>query len=243
MTLSTASRSKLILISLLLAAALLLSVAACAGGGHPSLKGKWEQVSGDTLGAGPGDVWEFYDNGKASVGGMAIEYSWPDNTHLQFGSSSQGGIICEFALDGDSISLTNCPYGSMTLKRYQELSPSAQVIAGTWDLSYPDDSQCFSGLGLSFSPSQFSLGADGSFSLEEAGLLGGGKVLAGQFSFSGAHLLIQAIGTDTSSNLLGLGTTQTEIGGDLDCQVTLTRARLTLTDDQGGQTLYTRTQD
>lgn len=228
-------------------------LAAC--GGKSSIKGKWEQTSGESsliLFGGTGTLWEFFDDGTVSIssvmGNISGKYSWPDSSHLKI-ELAQGvgvvgvGIVYEFSPSGDEITLKDPSTQSViVLKRYQELSPSSQSLAGTWTKDTPDDSQCFVNLGLDSAPQQMSFGADGTFSIQdEAGLFSAGISLYGQFSVDGNTLRINATGTKTETGLFG-GTSQEQIGGELNCQVTVSHSRLLFKDGQGRVTLYVRAQ-
>lgn len=232
---------------LMVFAALAFVLTAC--GGKPSIKGKWEQVSGEPsllFGPGPGTLWEFFEDGTVSIGVMGNisgKYSWPDSTHLKIESVQGGsGVVYEFAQSGDEITLKD-PSTQMTivLKRYKEFSPSPNVLAGDWQKDSPNHSQCFSAFGLDYAPREIHFGTDGSFSVQsEADFLSTGISLYGQFSTSGNNLRISATGTKTEVGLFGLGGSQEQIGGELSCQVTISHSRLLFKDDQGRVTLYVR---
>lgn len=232
---------------LMVLAALAFILTAC--GGKPSIKGKWEQVSGEFLFfGGPGTLWEFFEDGTVSIGvigNIAGKYSWPDSTHLKIelvqGGFIGAGVVYEFAQSGDQITLRDpSTQSTIVLKRYKEFSPSPNVLAGDWRKDSPDDSQCFSAFGLDYAPEKIHFGTDGSFSVQsEAGLFSTGISLYGQFSTSGNNLRISATGTKTEVGLFG-GESQKQIGGELSCQVTISHSRLLFKDDQGRVTLYVR---
>ncbi|MGB9778794.1 MAG: hypothetical protein ACPLW8_05260 [Candidatus Bathyarchaeales archaeon] len=223
-------------------ACLLVALTAC--GGKPSITGKWEQISGEPsliFFGGAGTLWEFFDDGTVSIGVMgnvAGKYSWPDGDHLKI-EFAQGQLVYEFTRSGNEITLKDPSTQSVIiLQRYEELSPSPQSLAGTWQKGAPDDSQCFAGLGLDSAPGQVSFAADGTFSAqEEASFLSTGVSLYGQFSVEGKTLHISATGTKTETGLFG-GTSQEQIGGELICQVTVSHSRLLFKDNQNRTTLY-----
>lgn len=237
---------------LMVLAALAFILTAC--GGKPSIKGKWEQVSGEPsllFFGGPGTLWEFFEDGTVSIGVMGNisgKYSWPDSTHLKIGDIGAGvvygfaqSVVYEFAQSGDQITLRDpSTQSTIVLKRYKEFSPSPNVLAGDWQKDSPNDSQCFSAFGLDYAPEEIHFGTDGSFSVQsEAGFLSTGISLYGQFSTSGNNLRISATGTKTGVGLFG-GKSQEQIGGELSCQVTISHSRLLFKDDQGRVTLYVR---
>lgn len=224
-------------------------LAAC--GGKSSIKGKWEQISGEPslfFFGGAGTLWEFFDDGTVSIGVMGNisgKYSWPDSSHLKIEVSQFGiaqGIVYEFSRSGDEIILKDPSTQSViTLRRYEELPLNPQSLAGTWEKGTPDDSQCYLSLGLDSAPQEVSFGTDGTFSIQqEAGLFGDGISLYGQFSVDGNTLRINATGTKTEIGLFE--TRQEQIGGELNCQVTVSHSRLLFKDTQGRVTLYVRTQ-
>lgn len=235
-----------VLLAMLTSLAFIL--AAC--GGKPSIKGKWEQMSAEPsliFFGGAGTLWEFFDDGTVSIGVMGNisgKYSWPDSSHLKIEMAQGSGLVYEFSRSGDEIVLKDPSTQSViTLRRYEELSPNPQSLAGTWEKGTPDDSQCYLGLGLDSAPQQLSFGADGTFSVQqEASVLNIGISLYGQFSVSGNRLHVSATGTKTDTGLFGLGASQEQIGGELNCQVTVSHSRLLFKDDQGRVTLYVRTQ-
>lgn len=175
------------------------------------------------------------------MGNISGKYSWPDSSHLKiemdpgfgFGIS---GIVYEFSRSGDEIVLKDPSTQSViTLRRYEELPLNPQSLAGTWEKDAPDDSQCYLGLGLDSAPQQVTFGADGTFSVQREANMG--ISLYGQFSVSGNRLYVSATGT----KMFGLGESE-QIGGELNCQVTVSHSRLLFKDDQGRVTLYVRTQ-
>ncbi|MGC8947461.1 MAG: hypothetical protein ACP5N6_15050 [Anaerolineae bacterium] len=177
------------------------------------------------------------------MGNVAGKYSWPDGDHLKIEFAQGQGLVYEFTRSGNEITLKDPSTQSVIiLQRYEELSPSPQSLAGTWQKDSPDDSQCFSGLGLDSAPRQISFAADGIFSAqEEAGFFSTGVSLYGQFSVEGKTLHISATGTKTETGLFG-GTSQEQIGGELICQVTVSHSRLLFKDNQNRTTLYVRAQ-
>lgn len=230
---------------------LVFVLAAC--GGKPSIKGKWEQISGEPsliFFGGAGTLWEFFDDGTVSIGVMGNisgNYSWPDSSHLKIemaqGSGIVSGIVYEFSRSGDEIVLKDPSTQSIiTLRRYEELSPSPQSLVGSWEKDSPDESRCFHALGIEYAPDQIEFKTDGTFSVQqEAGFLSTGISLYGQFSVDGNNLHINATGTKTETGLLG-GTSQEPIGGELICQITVSHSRLLFRDEEGQVTLYVRTQ-
>lgn len=241
---------------LILVGGLTLVLGAC--GGRPSIKGKWEQISGEILWysifgyAGPGTLWEFFDDGTVSIGVMlgnvSGKYSWPDSSHLKI-EMSQGsgivssGIVYEFSRSGDEIVLKDPSTQSViTLRRYEELSLSPQSLAGVWEKDIPDESRCFVALGIESAPAQIEFKTDGTFSVQQEGgfLIGDGISLYGQFLVKGDNLQISATGTRTDVGLWG--ETQEQIGGEINCQVTVSHSRLLFKDADGKVTLYVRTQ-
>lgn len=222
-----------VLLILLTSVAYVLS--ACRG--NPSIKGKWEQTSGVWVFLGPGTFWEFFDDGTVSIADVAGKYSWPDNSHLKIEFQGQVSNVYEFARSGDEITLRDSyTQEVITLKRYKELFPSPESLAGTWKKERMlDESQCFLALGI-YAPDYITFGADRTFSVQqEASFLSEGVSLYGQFSVSGNSLRISATGTKTSD-----GTNQKQIGGELNCQVTVSHSRLLFKDDRGRVTLYVR---
>lgn len=220
-----------------------------ACGDKPSIKGKWEQISGAPtlpLFGGTGTVWEFFDDGTFSIsvlGNISGKYSWPDSSHLRFEAAHGVGVVYELSQSGDELTLKDPSSQTVTtLRRYEELSPSTQSLAGAWERETLGDSQCFLGLGLDSAPQQASFGADGPFSAQQEGVLySDGISLLGRYSLDGNTLHISATGTVTKTGLLG-GTSQEQIGGESKCLVTVSHSRLLLKDDQGRVTLYVRRQ-
>lgn len=234
-----------LLISLISVASVL---ATC--GGKPSIQGKWEQVSGEStlpFFGGTGTLWEFFGDGTVSMsvmGNISGKYSWPDNSHLKIEFAQGSGVVYEFTQSSDEITLKDPSTENLiTLKRYQELSPNPQALAGMWEKGAPDDSQCFLDLGLDSAPQQINFELDGTFSVQqEADTLGTGISLSGQFSVSGNSLHVSATGTKIDTGILGFGASQEQIGGELNCQVTVSHSRLLFKDEQGQVTLYVRAQ-
>jgi hypothetical protein len=243
---------------LILLTSLVFVLSAC--GGKSSITGRWEQISGKvekSLIFKPGTLWEFFDDGTVSisevvegVGNISGKYSWPDSSHLKIEPSIQwiAGVVYEFARSGDEITLTDPSAQTViVLRRYKEFSPSPQSLAGTWEIGF-HHSQCFLGLGLDAPPQEVSFGTDGTFSVSappyEFFSLGPSTIsLYGQFSVNGNRLDISATGTKTEKGLFGLGETKEEqIGGEVNCQVTVSHSRLLFRDDQGQVTLYVRAQ-
>jgi hypothetical protein len=234
---------------LVLYASLLMALTAC--GGKLSIAGKWEQISEGPsliLFGGPGTLWEFFDDGTVSIGVMgnvAGKYSWPDDTHLKIEFAQGQGLVYEFTRSENEITLKDPSIQSIViLRRYEELSPSPQSLAGTWQKGSdsPDESQCFSGLGLDSAPRQVSFAGDGTFSAQEeiSFFVNTSISLHGQFSLEGNTLRISATGTKTES-LLG-ETSEEQIGGELVCQVTVSHSRLLFRDNRDRTTLYVRAQ-
>lgn len=232
---------------LILLTSLAFVLAAC--GGKPSIKGKWEQISGEPslfFFGGAGTLWEFFDDGTVSIRGMGNisgKYSWPDSSHLKIEMAQGSGIVYEFSRSGDEIALEDPSTQSViTLRRYKELSPSPQSLVGSWEKDSPDESRCFHALGIEYAPDQIEFKTDGTFSVQqEAGFLSTGISLYGQFSVDGNNLHINATGTKTETGLLG-GTSQEQIGGELICRITVSHSRLLFKDDEGRVTLYVRRQ-
>ncbi len=228
------------LLTMILVPVILLS--AC-NSSPQSIVGKWEQTSGD----GIGSIYEFFKDGTVSEGGMAGTYSWPDSTHLKI--EMLGIQVYEATLTGDELTLKESDQNMIVLKRYREFAPTSQGIAGSWGLNSPDESECFKVFGLDSSPSQIEFDSNGAVKIENypSTSLGffsistGERDLAvsGQFSFSGNQIKISAHGTKVSSSSLGEQQMQ-QISGEVICNVTLSNARLTFTDNQGKTTLYTR---
>lgn len=204
--------------------------------GKPSIKGRWEQISEEPLLflEGPGTLWEFFEDGTVSIGVMGNisgQYSWPDKAHLKIELSGDflgAGLVYEFTQSGDEITLRDpSTQSTIVLKRYKEFSPGPNVLAGDWQKDSPDDSQCFSAFGLDYASEKITFGADGSFSVDEEV---SSLTMCGQFSSRRNNLLISATGTKG----------QEQIGGELNCQVTISHSRLLFRDDQGRVTLYVR---
>lgn len=215
--------------------ALAFALAAC--GGKPSIKGRWEQISEGSLllfSGGPGTLWEFFEDGTVSIGDFSGQYSWPDNAHLKIEMAQGVGLVYEFTQSGDEITLRDpSTQSTIVLKRYKEFSPGPNVLAGDWQKDSPDGSQCFSAFGLDYAPEKITFGADGSFSVDEdVRFIVPRKhmTLYGQFSSRRNNLLISATGTKG----------QEQIGGELNCQVTISHSRLLFRDDEGRVTLYVR---
>ncbi|MBU4352977.1 MAG: hypothetical protein KJ939_07920 [Nanoarchaeota archaeon] len=222
-----------------LSAILILAVLLTAcGSSKSSVIGKWEVVSGTSVGT----LYEFFQDGTVAVGGFASKYSWPDQTHMKIEMGGLG-IVYECTLSGDELTLRDSSSQSvLTLKKYKEFNLNAQVIAGTWERSYPNNSGCFKGLGMEMTPQEIILGADGSFTLNDnvnLGIIGSGLSMNGQYTISGNGLHVTASGTQTNSGILGMGASQTQVQGEFNCAATISNSRLTFSDAQG-QTVFTR---
>lgn len=231
-------------VSIFLGIALVISLVSC--GGKPSVTGKWEQTAGSTLfimTGSVGSLWEFFDDGTVNIGGLAFKYSWADKTHLKLEMVGSFGLVFEFALSGDELILKDSSsQTAITLKRYQELSPTLQTLAGKWERRSPSDSQCFRGLGLDYDPSPIQIQADGNFQVQDEGILSSGMTMNGQVSVNGARISIVASGTRTSTGLFG-GTSKEQVGGQLTCDITLSHSRLVFRDDQGKISVFVRAKE
>ncbi len=217
-----------------------------ACGGKPSIKGKWEQVSSEAaliFFGGTGTLWEFFDDGTVSIGVMGNisgKYSWPDSSHLKIEFAQGLGIVYEFSRSGDEITLKDPSTQELiVLKRYTELPPNSQSLAGRWEKQNPDDSKCFLSMGLEDAPDKIDFGRDGTFSVQATFVS-----MYGQYFVKDNFLTISATGTKTETIDLGFfsmgGQTQTPIGGELKCEVSVSHSRLLLKDEQGQITLYVR---
>ena len=83
------------------------------GSSKPSLTGKWEIISGQSVGS----IVEFFNNGTVNMSGLATKYDWPDSSHLNLGIGIYGA-----SLSGDELTLTDTSgQVTMVLKRYKEL--------------------------------------------------------------------------------------------------------------------------
>ena len=223
--------------SLIMILVLAASLAACSSS-KQSIIGKWEQTSG----SGIGSIYEFFKDGTVSMGTFAGNYTWPDSSHLKIEYAAGAGLIYETTLTGDELTLKDSSQNTMVFKRYKEFTPSPQVIAGSWKLSYPDESECLKALGLDYSPSQIVFDSNVTIKIEESSsivIAGSATSMSGQFSFSGNQINMSASGTKSSSSLFGSTETQ-PISGEVSCGATLSNARLTFTDSQGKTTLYVR---
>ncbi len=218
----------LILITMLLTA---------CGSSKSSIIGKWEVVSGTSIGT----LYEFFEDGTVSVSGFAGKYSWPDQTHIKL----EAGIptVYTFNLSGDNLTLTDSSSQSvLVMKRYKEFNLSQQVVAGTWERSYPDNSGCFKALGITMTPQELILGTDGSVTINDnvnLGIMGSGLTMNGQYSVNGSNLHVTASGTEANSGILGMGASQTQVQGEFSCAATISNSRLTFSDAQG-QTVFVR---
>mgnify|MGYP001160613942 CR=1 FL=1 len=217
---------------------LILAVALTAcGSSKSSIIGKWEVVSGTSIGT----IYEFFQDGTVSFSGFAGKYSWPDHTHIKLEAGFP--MVYEFNLSGDELTLTDSTSQSViVMKRYEEFNLSQQVVAGTWKNSYPDNSGCFKGLGLDYTPQGIVLGADGTFTVTEnvdLGIMGSGLTMNGQYTINGNSLHVSASGTEVNLGILGMGASQTQIQGEFDCAATISNSRLTFSDAQG-QTVFVR---
>lgn len=223
-----------------LSAILILAVLLTAcGSSKSSVIGKWEVVSGTSVGT----LYEFFQDGTVVVGGFASKYSWPDQTHMKIEMGGLG-IVYEYTLSGDELTLKDSFSQSvLTLKKYREFNLNAQVIAGTWERSYPDNSECFKGLGIEMTPQEIIFGVDGNFSLNDSvnlGVMGSGLSMNGQYTTNGNSLHVEASGTQTNSGILGFGASQTQVQGAFDCAVTVSNSRLTFKDVQGQTTVFVK---
>ncbi len=221
--------------SIVLILVLTASLAACSSP-KQSIIGKWEQTSG----SGIGSIYEFFKDGTVSMGTFAGNYTWPDSSHLKIEYSAGAGFIYETTLTGDELILKDASQTTMVFKRYMEFTPSPQLVAGSWKLSYPDESECLKALGLEYTPSQIVLDSNGAIKIEEASsifIADSAFSMSGQFSFNADQIHILASGTKTFSSLFGETETQ-PISGEVSCGVTLSNTRLIFTDSQGRTTLF-----
>lgn len=210
--------------------------------------GKWEVISGAEIGA----LYEFFPDGTLSGGFSVSTYSYPDQTHLkiEMGKLVQ---IYEYTLSADTLTLTSNS-STRVLKRYVEIPISTQSVSGIWKKSRPDNSQCFSGLGIA-DLQGITLGADGSFSLQG----GTDQNHAATITLNGAYFInenrlrvsasgIKVVPTMMSFFASSSGNAPTatpeppqQLQGELDCLVTVSASRLNFIDNANQITTFART--
>jgi hypothetical protein len=211
-----------------------------------AVAGKWELDSGV--------VYEFFPDGTVNMSGffpIASTYSFPDKTHIKI-ETGQLAVVYEYTLSGDELTLVN-DASVLTFKKYAEFKLDAQVVAGTWNRSSPDKSECFKGsvvstsqeitLGADKTPQEITFGVEGSFSLFESGYYN--FLMNGQYTVYGDRLHITASGAheDTGVGIGGIviGTpVQIQVQRDFDCAVIVSNSRLIFKDALGQNTVFVR---
>lgn len=81
-----------------------LVLAGC-GDSTPSLIGKWQNISGGSIGS-YGQVIEFVDGSNVDLGTSAATYKLIDNTHLRMADPTTS-VIFDMKLDGDHLTLAS----------------------------------------------------------------------------------------------------------------------------------------
>jgi hypothetical protein len=212
-----------------------------------SIVGKWEIVSGTSIGS----LYEFFPDGTVNISGsfgIATTYSFPDKTHIKIEMGNLATVY-EYTLSGDELIFTN-DSSVLTFKKYSELNLDAQVILGTWKRSSPDKSECFKGaattpqestLGVDMTPQEITFGTDGAFSLLYGGYYN--FVMNGQYFVNGNNLRITASGTHDDPGVFGVsdaGAPPIQIQREFNCTVTISNSRLNFTDALGQNSVFVR---
>jgi hypothetical protein len=209
-----------------------------------AIAGKWELDNGT--------VYEFFPDGTVSMSGffsIASNYSFPDLTHIKI-ETGKLATVYEYTLSGNELTLVN-DASVLAFKKYAEFKLDAQVIAGTWNSSSPDKSECFKGsvastaqeitLGADKTPQAVTFGGDGTFSLSEDGYYN--FLMNGQYTVNGDRLHITASGAHEDPGVGGIviGTpAQIQVQREFDCAVTVSNSRLTFKDALGQSTVFVR---
>jgi len=221
---------------------LVLTFTACTA--KQSIVGKWEVVSGNDIGVSVGSIYEFFADGTVNTGYLAVKYSMPDKTHIKFDMGG-AGFVYEYTLSDNTLVLKNSTTQTeVTFKKYQEFKITNDSVSGTWELSYPDNSDCFPKLGLDYAPNSITLGKNGVFSASDSvdiAIATSNLSMNGQYIINGEIMHVSASGTQSDSGFLGLNPSQTQLQGEFDCSVTLSNSRLVFKDGQQQITLYIRT--
>lgn len=212
--------------------------------------GKWEVVTEQ----GYGDLYEFFPDGTIDLGGMFpldSKYSYPDQNHIKIEMESLAAIY-EYTLSSDTLTLISNST-TRTLKRYVEIPVNAQSVSGSWKKSYPSQSTCFAGLGVS-DLQGITFGADGNFSLQggiDAQRLHYGITMSGMYAINGSrlHIVASGVGNNASAtrmpSLFNYSPTPTpipplQLQGEVNCTVTASLTRLNFIDDLNQYTVFIR---
>lgn len=224
----------------------------------PSVFGKWEVATkrgeskqSSLLNWQIGDEIEFVSGGNAIIQGQALEYSFPDSSHLKLAFPLFGNLIYEYSLK-DNVMTWRDGIVTLTLKPYQELALTPANLIGDWvAVKWGNDSCVVAIAGAldSSPPAKIRFSEGNALSLfgkeDESGL-----AWAGQFKLSQDVLQISAqrrvSNTDqaTSKNpgleVTGLifGAAKDKIEGQ--CRVKRTNAKLALGVDNGNKSINYR---